>query len=77
MKMYFKEAWTSISFGWIVTRNAEGDTRVMGSMARGGFFAYQGDNGKVLVGHADMAKLDGGKFNGPLSSVRRVRKMRW
>lgn len=47
-----------MSFGWIVRKNVEGDTRVMGSMARGTFFAYRGDNGKTLVGHADMAKLD-------------------
>ncbi|EMD96318.1 hypothetical protein COCC4DRAFT_29630 [Bipolaris maydis ATCC 48331] len=57
----FRESWTSMSFGWIVTKNAEGDTRVMGSMARGTFLAYQGDNGKILVGHADTAKLDNGK----------------
>jgi hypothetical protein len=61
MKTFFEEKWTSISFEWIVSRNKEGDTRVMGSMARGSFFAYTGDNGKVLVGHADMAKVDGGE----------------
>jgi hypothetical protein len=47
-----------------VSRNKEGDTRVIESIARGSFFAYTEDNSKVLVGHADIAKVDGGKsFN--------------
>ncbi|EMD68958.1 hypothetical protein COCSADRAFT_155193 [Bipolaris sorokiniana ND90Pr] len=69
LKTDFRESWTSVSFGWIVTKNVEGDTRVMGSMARGTFLAYRGDNGKILVGHADMAKLDDGESLGFLELV--------
>ncbi|RZK27468.1 MAG: hypothetical protein EOO61_23410, partial [Hymenobacter sp.] len=32
LKRDFKEDWTSLSFGWIVLSNGEGDTRVTGSM---------------------------------------------
>ncbi|KAH7401093.1 hypothetical protein DE146DRAFT_736047 [Phaeosphaeria sp. MPI-PUGE-AT-0046c] len=58
LKRDFKEKWSLISHGWIVTSNGEGDTRVMGSMARGTFLTYIGDDGRVLVGHADMARVD-------------------
>lgn len=61
LKRDFKEAWTSVAYGWVVISNGAGDTRVIGTLVRSTFLAHRGDDGRVLVGHTDMAKVDEGE----------------
>lgn len=70
LKRDFKEAWTSVAYGWVVISNGAGDTRVIGTLVRSTFLAHRGDDGRVLVGHTDMAKVDEGESRILLGSPR-------